>query len=74
MPKVDALLNIVQAAMTFSNDARVNSMYAQLAANRNQLQSLLEGIPDAADQLANQAVGFAVGSAGKPNWIEAIGL
>jgi hypothetical protein len=52
----------------------VNSMYAQLAANRNQLQSLLEGIPDAADQLANQAVGYAVGSAGKPNWIEAIGL
>jgi hypothetical protein len=74
MPKVDVMMNIIQAALTFGNDARLNSMYAQLGVNRNQLESMLEEHPEAADQLAAQAVGFALGLAGKPVWIAAIGL
>jgi hypothetical protein len=74
MHKVDAVLAIVQASISIHDDRRVNHVYAQLAANHNQLQNLLEGLPDDADALSNEAVQYALGMAGKPHWMAAIGL
>jgi hypothetical protein len=74
MHKVDAVLAIVQAHISIHQDRRVDHVYAQIAANHNQLQSLLEGLPDDADVLSNEAVLYALGFAGKPHWMAVIGL
>lgn len=74
MPKVVLVLNIIQAAMSLDNDPRINAIYAQIGENSNELQQILQDQPDASDQLAKQAVLYALGAAGKPHWLEAIGL
>jgi hypothetical protein len=74
MPKVDVVLNIVQAAMTYSNNSAINALYANLAVNRNQLQWICQGQPDNGDIMAEEAVRYALGVGPKPGFMAQAGL
>jgi hypothetical protein len=74
MPKIDVVLNIIQAAMTYSNNPAVNKLYALLAVNRNELQGICENQPGNGDLMADEAVMFAIDQALKPRWMEQAGL
>ena len=69
MPKIDAVLAILQAAMTYGNNPAINEMFARIAANRNQLQSACEEQPDRSDQIAATIVGVAMGASPVPSWL-----
>jgi hypothetical protein len=74
MSKVDVVLNIVQAAMTYSNNSSVNALYALLGVNRNQLQWVCQSQPDNGDVMAQDAVEFALGMKPKPSFMTQAGL
>lgn len=74
MNKVDAMLTVVQAAMNFANDPRVNALYTLLAVNRNQLTWICQNQPDNGNVMALDAVRFAIGEGDKPAFMVQAGL
>jgi len=74
MAKIDVVLAIVQAAMTYSNDPAVNALYARMASNRDQLQGVCQNQDQTADILARDAVLAAVNQQGDPHWMLQAGI
>lgn len=74
MPKVDVMLNIVLAAITFGNDPRINKLYADLAVTKNTLYWICQNQPDNGDIQAQDAVRYAIGQGPKPGWMSQAGL
>lgn len=74
MPKIHIVLAIIQAGISIQEDPRVNSLYALLAHNRNQLYSICENQDDNGDIMAHDAVLFCLGLGQKPHWMAAAGL
>lgn len=60
--------------MNFGNNPKINTLYAQLAFNRNVLYWICNGQPDNGDVMATQAVEFAIGMSPKPAFMVQAGL
>jgi hypothetical protein len=74
MPKVDIMLAIVQAAMTFGNNPQINKVYADLCFHRSTLFWICERQDDNGDKMAAAAVQYASGHGEKPTWMTQAGL
>jgi hypothetical protein len=74
MPKVDIMLNIMQAAMTHGNNAQINKVYADLCFHRSTLFWICERQADNGDEMAASAVHYATGQGEKPTWMTQAGV